>query len=43
MGTGLWIYFEHTSVLVLTGEADWRRGNKRSVWNDYSGPQQSWV
>jgi hypothetical protein len=43
MRTGLWTHFEDTSILVPMGEADWRRGNKRSVCNDNSGPQQSWV
>jgi hypothetical protein len=43
MGTGLWTHFEDTSVSVPMGEADLRRGNKRSVRDDNSGPQQSWV
>jgi hypothetical protein len=43
METELWIHFEDTSVLVPIGEADWRLGNKRSVRDDNSGPQQSWV
>jgi hypothetical protein len=41
IGTGLWTYFEDISVSMPMGEADSRRGNKRSVQNDNSGPQQS--
>jgi hypothetical protein len=43
MRTGLWTHFEDTSMSVPMGEADWRRGNKRLVRDDNSGPQQSWV
>jgi len=43
MRTRLYTYFEDTSISVPMGEADLRRSNKRSVRNDNSGPQQSWI